>query len=289
MNRSICIVSTLILISGITSCKKSSDDAPRNLDKLRISRVAQSTVLGPQKVNVTDFIYDDQNRVNKISYSSEETVNGNLITKPGNNLTYYYNGSDKNPYKASGVLPAGIIGDIYYTYNNTGILVRDSAKGSGTNQVITHEYMYSPNKIIVKKGYYFIMSTGEVSGNTLTDSVVIKNNNISEIVYMTGSIGQPGYYFQVSYDDKISPLSKLNIAAVKVTEGLRSFPDDLAPGFCQNNIIAYTTGTVSYSGNYQEKETQSYKITYTKEGLPETCKINSQIDSYTYRYTYEEF
>lgn len=290
MNRVILFGGILLLfVAGIISCKKSSDDAPRNPDKLRISRVAQSTVPGPQKVNVTDFIYDDANRVNKIAYSYEETVNGNLTTQPGNSLTFYYNGTDKNPYKASGALSGGITGDIYYTYNNAGLLVRDSAKGSGTNQVITHEYTYSPNKIIVKKGYYFIMSTGEISGNTLIDSVVIKNNNIAEIVYATGSIGLPAYYFQLSYDDKINPLNKLNIAAVKITEGLTSLPDNMAPGFCKNNITAYTTGTINYSGNHIEKDMQSYQLTYTKEGLPETCKIPSRLDTYTITFTYEEF
>lgn len=108
-------------------------------------------------------------------------------------------------------------------------------------------------------------------------------------MYTTGSIGEPAYYYQLSYDDKINPLSKLNIATVKVAEGLRSFPDILAPGFCRNNIIAHTSGTVSYSGNRTEKEIQPYKFTYTKEGLPETCKINSQLDTYTFKYTYEEF
>jgi hypothetical protein len=290
MNRALLSVGVLLLFAaGITSCKKPSDDAHRNPDRLRISRVAQSTVLGPQKVNVTEFIYDDQNRVNKVAYSYEETVNGNLTTQPANSLTFYYNGTDKNPYKASGALSGGITGDIYYTYNNAGILVRDSAKGSGTNQVIMHEYTYSADKIIVKKGYYFIMSTGEISGNTLTDSVVIKNNNIAEIIYATGSIGQPAYYFQLSYDDKINPLNKLNIAAVTITEGLTSFPDNMAPGFCRNNITAYTSGTINYAGSHIEKDKQSYKLTYAKEGLPETCKIPTQLDTYTIKYIYEEF
>jgi hypothetical protein len=291
MNRVLYYSSIILLFSaGFTACKKPSGDAARNPDKLRISRVTQSTVLAPQKVNVTDFIFDDQNRVNKIAYSYEETVNGSLTTQPRNGLTYYYNGTDKNPYKASGEISInGWIADIYYTYNTVGMLVRDSAKGTGINQVLIHDYTYSPDKIIVKKRTYFIMPPGGTTGNTLTDSVVIKNNNIAEIVYATGSIGQSAYYFQVSYDDKINPMSKLNIAPVKVTEGLKGFPDILAPGICRNNITAYTTGIISYSGNRTEKAMQPYKFTYTKEGLPETCKIYTPYETYTITYTYEDF
>ncbi len=80
-----------------------------------------------------------------------------------------------------------------------------------------------------------------------------------------------------------------SIATIKVTEGINGFPNELAPGFCKNNITAYTTGIVSYSGVHTDKEKQSYILTYTKEGLPETSKLPVQMDTYTFKYTYEEF
>lgn len=280
MNRTVCSISVLLLLfATILSCEKPSDDAPiRDLDKLRISKITQSTASAPQTTSVIDFFYDNQQRVDKIVYAN------------GNGVTYYYNGTEKNPYKASGAVSTGSwIADIYYTYNNAGILIRDSAKGSGTSEVITHDYMYSSDKIIVTKGNYQVLPNGMIAGSTLKDSVVVKNNNIAEVVYATGSIGQPAYYYQVSYDNKINPISKLNIAAVKVIEGLQGFPDNMAPGFCKNNITSYTSGTISYSGTRTEQGKQSYTLTYTKEGLPETCTIKTQRDTYTYKYTYEEF
>jgi hypothetical protein len=286
MNWSIRIL--LLFLAGITACRKPSNDATRSPDKLRISRIAQSTVREPQKVNVTDFIYDDQQRVQEITYYYEEMVNGGLNTQPKTSITYYYNGTDKKPYKASGQVSNGFYADIFYTYNNAGQLIRDSAKGAGM-EVRTHDYTYTPNYILVKTGKYTTISTGGVYGGTFTDSVVIKNNNIAEVVYWTGSIGLPGYYYKFSYDDKINPLSKLNIAAVKIVEGFQIFPDILAPGICKNNMTAYTYGTISYSGGRSDGETQPYIFTYTKEGLPETCTITNRLETYTIKYTYDEF
>ena len=278
----------ILFFAIIISCKKSSDEVPRDPDKLRITRIIQSTVREPQKVNVTDFIYDDRQRVKRIAFSSGELVYGNLSLEPGHNLSFYYYDTDKNPYRASGRVSGGWIADIFYTYNNTGKLIRDSAIGAGINEVKIHDYTYSPDKLIIKKRYYFLSSPGGIIGNTLTDSVVIRDNNIAEIVYTTGSIGQPAYYYLVSYDDKINPMSKLNIASVKVTEGLNGFPDNMGPGFCKNNIKSYATGTISYSGDRSEKATQPYVYTYTNEGLPQTCTVITPLETYTFKYTYEE-
>lgn len=285
MNMALRLGSAIILFfSVITSCKKSSNDSPRDPNKLRISKITQTAVSAPRTKSATNFIYDEQRRVKRITTTSDTSA-----TVPMSNLTYYYHDTDKNPYRASGQVLSGWVADIFYTYNNAGILIRDSAINAGATEVRTHDYTYSPDKIIVKKGYYFTSNPGGVAGNTLIDSVVIKNNNIAEIVYPTGSIGQSAYYFQLSYDDKINPLNKLNIAAVKVTEGLNGFPDIMAPGFCKNNITAYTTGTISYSGVRSEKATQPYVFTYTKEGLPESCTVTTQLDTYIFNYFYEEF
>ena len=278
----------LLFVISITACRKPSDDPAGDPNKLRITRITQSTIREPQKVNVTDFIYDDQQRVDKIAYSYEETVNGNLNTRPGNSLKYYYNGTDKNPYKASGQVSNGWSADIFYSYNNASQLVRDSAKGSGTTEIKTRDYTYTSSHILVKRGNYNTSSTGTVYGNTSTDTILIKNNNIAEVVYQTGSFGLPGYYYKFSYDDKINPLSKLNIAAVKIVEGLEIFPDIVAPGICRNNMTAYTYGTIS-GGKRLDGEPQPYIFTYTKEGLPETCTITNRLETYTITYTYEEF
>jgi hypothetical protein len=280
----------LLIFAGITACKKTSDDKVRNLDKLRISRITQTTVSQPNIASVTDFVYDDQQRVDKIVFSDGKWVNGDFTTKPTNSAMYYYNGTDKNPYKASGAIStASRTADIYYTYNTAGVLIRDSAKSTSTSQVITHDYTYSFDRLLVIKGYYYIQPNGMIAGNTHIDTFSIKNNNIAEVVYGTASIGQPAYYYQLSYDDKINPMSKLNIAAVNIIEGLKGFPDNAGPGFCKNNITAYISGSIAYGGKRTEHVTQPYIFSYTKEGLPETCTITTQSDTYKFKYTYEEF
>ena len=291
MNRLIRIVILVVILffAGITACNKPADDKVRDVDRLRISRIAQSTIREPQKVNLTDFTYDDRQRVKRIVYSYEETVNGSLTTRPGNSLTYHYYDTLKNPYRASGQVSNGWVADIYYTYNNAGILIRDSAVNAGATEVRTHDYTYASGKIIVTRGNYY-QSNGTIAGSTLLDSVVIKNNNIIEVVYGTGVAAGTGsrFYYQLFYDTRINPMSKLNIAAVKIVEGLQTFPDILAPGICSNNITGYAAGYLN-RGERTQQAIQSYNFTYTKEGLPETCTITNQLETYTLKYTYEEF
>lgn len=281
----------LLFLAGITACNKPADDKVRDIGRLRIVRIKQSTVREPQKVNLTDFIYDDQHRVKRIAYSYEETVNGILTTHPGNSLTYHYSDNTlKNPYRASGQVSNGWVADIYYTYNNAGKLIRDSAVNAGATEVRTHDYTYASGKIIVTRGNYY-QSNGTIAGSTLLDSVVIKDNNIIEVVYGTGAAAGTGsrFYYQLFYDTRINPMSKLNIAAVKIVEGLQTFPDILAPGICSNNITSYAAGYLNSQGERTQQAIQSYSFTYTKEGLPETCTITNQLETYTLKYTYEEF
>jgi hypothetical protein len=274
MNRVLYYSSIILLFfAGVIACRKPSADV-RDPDKLRISRI-QRISPAINTVFVTDFIYDDQQRVDKISASSGNIKDGNLITNYVNSVKYYYNGTNKNPYKASGAFDVTSNLDVFYTYNKDGILIKDSAIGPGLPSIRVRDYTYATDKLIVKNSQY-----------PGIDSFLIKNNNITEIVYGVGDGTPSNLYFQLSYDNKINPLSKLNIASVKIVEGLNGFfTGPLAPGFCRNNITDFSAGGISLQGEHVQTSTESYSHTYTKEGLPETCTTTY----YTYKYSYEAF
>jgi hypothetical protein len=278
----------LLFVSGMLACKKSSDDKTRNPNKLRISKIELTLASLGKGKNVTEFIYDDQQRVNNIVFSWVEP-NASPETTVLNIVTYYYNGTDKKPYKASGkVSSAYWMGEIFYTYNNSGILIRDSAISNGKADVITRDYTYSPGKIIVKRGTYTVTG-GVVAGNTETDSFAINNNNITEAVYESAAVGlQNKIYYQCTYDNNINPLSKLNIASVKIVDGIHGFPDNTGPGLCKNNMAEYVTGLLSLQGEYKKQFEQKYSFTYTNEGLPETCVVKNVNDIRTFKNAYEE-
>ena len=152
--------------------------------------------------------------------------------------------------------------------------------------MLIRNYRYNPGKIIVKRAVYQTLSGGDIAFNESSDSISLKGSNIGEIMYLPESPFGTGNYYGCTFDDKINPISKLNIAVVKVLEGITG---PLAPGICKNNIIEYTSGTFSYFRPLVPVSTKKLSYTYTREGLPETCVIENQTDTQRFEYIYEEF
>jgi len=276
----------ILFVSGIISCKKpSEEESTPNAGNLRISRIVQDVASAPGgHVAVTDFIYDDQKRIQKINYSGGDSVNGGLIITKINGVTFYYNGIEKNPYKTSGQSPDNSYwtAEAYFFYNSFGELILDSIRpvGQETNYKLRN-YNYSSDRIIVKR-------TDSLARSVFYDSLPVKNHNLTGIFYnITRSTQLVGY--QCTYDNKINPLSLLNIAAQKTIEGVEGFPmDGLAPGYCQNNIKEYSMGYVTSQGEFVKQLTRKFSFTYTKEGLPEKCVVITERETYIFNYYYKE-
>jgi hypothetical protein len=283
-------ITLLFLI--LTSCKKTSEGSP-DPNRLLISRIVETAEASSpdENLDVTDFVYDDQQRVDKIVFSYGERVNGKLITTEIDNIKYYYTGTDKKPYKANGQIQPTLKGDIFYTYNASGALVRDSAISSSTFTIITRHYTHFTDKIMIKRDEYREGFMGQTTEHhSYTDSFLLKNNNISEAVFGSYAPNADSYYYQSTYNDKINPISKLNIAAIKITEGIRgTFSEVMAPGSCKNNITRYDRATIPPQGAFIKYLLQKHSFTYTREGLPETCTVENQLRTYTIQYSYKGF
>ena len=283
MNRSIRIVSTLILISSIISCKKDKDSES---NKTRLSKLIQWNSTNPGKnITTIEFTYDDQKRVVEISTFLGDSVGGEIKSAKSRSFKCYYNGKETNPYKTVGAMSYynSATAEIFHTYNGSGQLVQDSipVPSSGTNQRIIRKYNYLADKILVQSN-----ETSPYYTNSTRDSFLLANNNIKESY--TGMYAYQGQYsgFKMISDNKINPISKLNIAALTTTSALFGFPGFLAPGYSQNNITEYTYGSSTGPGNFVPTGIYYYTYTYNNANLPSECRYTSGNSTNTVKYQY---
>lgn len=281
MNRSIRIVSAIVLISGIISCKKNKD-SNADSNKTRLSKMTQWNTAGPsKKILITEFIYDDQKRLTELASSYADSVgNGIQITSKDRRLQFFYNGNEKNPYKTFGALSyypnISFVQEIFHNYNNSGILVQDSLPTSSTNGTKTiRKYNYYTDKIIIDI-------------NDRKDSVLLANHNIKEY-YNLSPYQVPNNGYKITYDNKVNPISKLNVASVLTTSALYGFPSYLAPGYCKNNITGVTQGNVYNPGQFTATNQWNYTFTYNSNDLPETCTFTNVSGSYIIKFEYIEY
>jgi hypothetical protein len=286
MNLSIRIVSTLVLASCILSCKKDKD-SNSNANKTRLSKlITWKTATPSQNITTTEFIYDDQKRVVEISFLSGDSVNGEIKSAKYRSLKYFYNGSDKNPYKALSSVSNNYASNLenYYTFNSTGSLERDSAPPAPnyTTNVIKR-YAYFTDKIIVQnetKDQYYTQKS--------KDSFKVANNNLVEMYVGVSPYGGQANGYKLFYDTKENPMSKLNIAAISVVSGISGFPSFMAPGFCKNNITEYNYGYSSAQGQFTAQSTYYYTYIYNDNNLPIECVFTSGNGNTLVKYYYIE-
>jgi hypothetical protein len=278
MNTPIRIVSTLVLVLCIVSCKKDKDS---NSNKTRLSKMLQWSTGSPSKGIVTyQFIYDDQKRVVEIATLSGDSVNKEIRSAKIRSLKFLYNGNEQSPYKTIGAFPysSNPTAEIYHKYNSNGSLVQDSTPApSSSSSINLRNYSYNSVRIIVNS---------EVRDNwgsyvQSRDSFRVANNNLTEAY-----VGSLTSAYKVTYDDKTNPLSKLNIAPVfQVTSNI-GFPSYLAPGSCKNNIMEYTSGYINSPGQYTPNNIYYFTYFYNGNNLPEECRYSGGGGNYTVRYEY---
>ncbi|OQP62565.1 hypothetical protein A3860_28145 [Niastella vici] len=282
MNLAIRNLVLLVSVSVIASCHKHDGPAP-DPNKYHLSRIVESAASAPGgSAFIIDFVYDDQQRVDKMIFSSGDSTNGSLTTQT---CTFYYNGSEKNPYKTTGKPPYYITpdADVYYYYNGSGQLMRDSLRFTSGSEIATRDYTYSTDKITVKRTTY---SSSTSTSNSWTDSFLIKDHNLA------GSrtpawIGGGYYGINCTYDNKPNPIAQLNIAAVRMIDGLYGFASYLAPGFCHNNITESSSFYMDPQGQISTGDSRKFSYKYNAAGLPEEC-IKKSAATHITKFYYNE-
>lgn len=271
MNRSIRILSALVLISTILSCKKEKDGDSNNPNQTRLSKIISCRTATPSKnILTTEFTYDDQKRVVEIALLVGDSVNGEIKSAKNRSVKYYYNGTDKSPYMSIGGIAdfnSDPTVETFHSYNATGSLIRDSSVAPPpSNPLVLKRYFYSTNKIIVQNE-----NKSNILDPKTKDSFIVANQNLSEAyTYINSNYNYVNGY-KISYDDKINPLSILNIASITVTNAPYGFPSYLMPGSCKNNITEYTYGTSTGPGQFTGQNVYYYTYSYNANSLPEEC------------------
>jgi hypothetical protein len=282
MIRSIRILSTLVLVSGILSCNKHKDSNSK-ANEFRLSKLIQWSSASPSKNIVTnEFLYDDQKRLVEIATFNGDSVNGEIQSAKYRSIKFFYNGADKNPNKTTGSMSnfINVNTETYYSYNANGALIRDSIPAAQSYPGIVRNYFYSSDKIVVQS------KNPIYSYDQSKDSFAIADHNlVTGFLYMSLYSTQASGYKMI-YDNKVNPISKLNIASLTTVTGPIGFPSFLAPGFCKNNITEYTTGNSTGPGNFTGLNTYYYTYSYSENNLPVECRMFNNNSNNIVKYYY---
>lgn len=284
MNWPIRFSSTLVLVSFILACNKHKDsNANSNANKFRLSKLIQWNSVSPSRNILTnEFIYDDQKRLVEIATSNGDSVNGEIKSAKFRSIKFFYNGTDKNPFKTIGAMSnlfSNANAETFYTYNANGSLIRDSTASAPSYAGIVRNYVYSSDKIVVQSRNPMYAYDNSKDSFTVAD-----HNLLTGFLYITPYSTQVNGY-KLIYDNKLNPISNLNIAALAVI-GPFGFPSFLAPGYCKNNITEYTYGTSTAPGNFTGSNTYYYTYSYNESNLPVECRYYNNNGNTVIKYYY---
>lgn len=265
----------LFSIFWMVSCQKEvtgdpGGPEPENEDTLLKKILVLDSLNPKENIYYSDFIYDGQQRVIKIKRYIVDSVNNTVVVVDEDSTVFHYNGSDRKPYKSVGYTRLTYLVDteIFHRYDSEGRLAADSvALGDGVS-FFARRYSYHP-------GYVKAVEEDRMTGyptNYYEDSFVVTNKNFSQ-AFFTIPPGQAPIYFEDTYDNKVNPLSKLNIASTQF-EGEYAYGKFVyvSPGVCPNNIVARKS-SINYPPT--NPEISAYLYTYNKNGYPVTCKVTS--------------
>jgi hypothetical protein len=271
-----CLYSILAIVC-FASCNKNSDPAPTD-DPVQPDTLLSKTIVwnanDAGSIPFTqEFVFDDQKRVKMIIKYNSDTNGVQLpAAKTDTALQFFYNGTERNAYRTIGYsyFYTSTKGDVLHFYNSNNQIIKDSIYSSPTSYR-SRTYTYSSDKLIT----YDTTITNILPPGYKRDTFQIINNNIAYAKFaFPPGIGYT--IFDMTYDNKINPLTKLNIASNILLEGGQAFDKNpyLSPGYCKNNM---TQRVGRYSPPSQTIETDVFQYTYNEINLPVYCKISYSV------------
>jgi len=275
MNWSIRILSTLVCVSCIISCKKDKHEEP---NKPRLSKLIHLLPTPSKDILITEFIYDDEKRVKEIASLTGDSLNGDIHIKYSRSIIFYYNGKDKNPYKTLDYT------ETYHDYDQTGRLIRDSIPLSPRSTLEISRYSYSTNTIVAQ-----IERIADTVKPFAKDSFIVADHNLKDLYFRYAPKETYMMAMRFGYDDKINPLSELNIASVMAVKYPTGSFYYLARGFCKNNVNSFSYGHSTGPNIWvADGPPLHYTYTYNKNNLPETLTWSDNAVTNTFKYYYLE-
>ena len=265
-------------ICWMTSCQKEvtgdfGGPVPDNEDTL-LKKILVVDSLDPKKdIYHTDFLYDGQQRVVKIKRYFIDSVNNAAVVHDEDSTIFFYNGSDRKPYKSVGYSRLTYLDDteIYHRYDSEGRLAADSVGLGDGVSFFARRYAYHT-------GYINAVEEDVVTGfptDYYVDSFVVTNSNFTQAFFEVPP-GISALYYEDTYDDKVNPLHKLNIANT-LFEGDYAYSKfiTLSPGPCPHNIKTRKSSATYPLG--ADVHIETYQFTYNKKGYPVSGKSTSNL------------
>jgi hypothetical protein len=154
---------------------------------------------------------------------------------------------------------------------------------------MVRKYNYYTEKIMVQS-----LEKRNSSTYTTSDSLLLADHNFKESYLTFYGLTSQSAGYKISYDNKVNPFNKLNIASLFTTNFNVGFAAVMAPGYCKNNITEFTHGARDGAGNFTQHGTVYFTYTYNDGGLPTECRLKAvnniynTNDSYIIKYEYIE-
>jgi hypothetical protein len=264
----------ILAIVCFASCNKNSDPAPTDDPVQQDTLLSKAILWDSSKLGATaytqEFVFDDQKRViMRINYDSDTNGVRLPAAKTDTFLQFFYNGTERNAYRTIGssFFSLGYKADVLHFYNSNNQIIKDSIYSSAKSYS-SRTYTYLSDKLIT----YDVYITSILPPGYYRDTFQVINNNIASGKF---KFYQPANFwdaFTLTYDNKINPLTKLNIASHLLLEGGQAFTKNpyLSPGYCKNNITKRITTWSSTNSLYS---TDTFEYTYNGSNLPVYCKI----------------
>jgi hypothetical protein len=270
-----CLFIALVVL-GLSSCQKGLSfppDTTVNTDTLLQKLVLVDSLNPMQGILNIDYTYDDQQRVTKIKYYDVDSVNGVAYITLYDSTTFDYQNNDRLPYKSKGYsrLLQSLEVETYHRYtisNGRNLLTVDSVPLGDGISYAGRTLLYT-DKIIARSEFWI---TGSLVDD-FNDTFYLTGRNIVRAAFASAP-GIAGLYFENTFDTRINPLSKLNIAPVLAIDGEMAYDRMvlMTPGYCPNNIIGRRS---SFTFPMTDVTNQAYNFTYTRDGLPIQCRFES--------------
>jgi len=223
-----------------------------------LKREITSLVTNPNIRYVRMFTYDQINRCTLIQIGTIDSLSATPAFQLTQSLNFNYDGSSILPYSLSSVRTVfpNLVTEFYFKYNNQGYKIMDSVRvknmmGEPADRQIFYEY----GKLSVSSKP---LLTGFPMNNVSYDTLsLLYGGNIRRLTSKrVNTNGDVLVVYDFTYDDKISPYNKLNIANSLYFENSAIGLGYNVPlethylGVTLNNMLSWSTGNFVVTFNY---------------------------------------
>ena len=249
---------------------------------------------------LSTYTHDDLKRITRIISQNfyAPSRGGSITFRYLNTITYYYNGSDKQPTTSLLISTApGFVDSIItsYYFNFEKKLIQDSTNervydnGRVAKYITNSYYTYSGEKVMKRLVYKDLLLFGQPTfvnydtmsvsstGNVLNNKYYHQSNNIS------GSVNY-------SYNNNRNPLSANNLISVNL--GFRRTYHDIEDNVSFNGVTELTSNYISNNQSFPEKNLRADGVDIARaDGFLLETKLKSTLSDntfYMWKYVYKK-